>query len=94
MTAVCDHGGCAVACGAISCPLDCPSGFAVDATGCLVCACAAPEDDDGEAPAACSVDADCVAGLRRRIAEGVDPRGDAFAMRERTLVEEPVPAGA
>jgi putative nucleotidyltransferase with HDIG domain len=39
------------------------------------------------------LDADCVAALRRRIAEGVDPRGDAFATRQAAPAEM-APAGA
>lgn len=52
--AACEAGQCVLACVPMECPLDCPSGFAVDATGCLTCACA-PGDLGG-----CVEDTDCV----------------------------------
>src|SRR6185503_5583271 len=38
--AVCRDGGCEVACKPIECALSCADGFAIDATGCVACACA------------------------------------------------------
>ena len=53
--ALCGDGTCALACPTIDCTVPCDDGFAVDAEGCLVCACApappAPE---------CMFDTDCV----------------------------------
>ncbi|MDX2090129.1 MAG: hypothetical protein SFX73_19885 [Kofleriaceae bacterium] len=52
--AACDGGQCVLACAPMSCPVACADGFMMDATGCLSCACAAPEDGG------CLVDSDCV----------------------------------
>jgi hypothetical protein len=55
--AACVDGACTTACTSVSCDLSCEGGFATDAAGCLVCACAAGADP----VASCSADADCVA---------------------------------
>lgn len=52
--AACDQGDCVLACVELACPVSCPSGYAIDPTGCLSCTCAAPE------PGGCAADADCV----------------------------------
>ncbi len=55
ITAACVDGACTIACQPVRCDLSCPQGFASDAAGCLVCACAmSPEPQN-----ACAVDADC-----------------------------------
>ena len=51
--AACDAGACTLECVALTCAMSCAGGYAIDATGCLECACA----DVGQP--ACSVDADC-----------------------------------
>lgn len=53
--AACAAGACVVACEPLACPASCEAGFAVDATGCLTCACAGAADLGG-----CTTDADCV----------------------------------
>lgn len=53
--AACEEGRCVLACAPMECSLACPSGFAVDVTGCLSCACA-PAD-----VAECAEDTECVA---------------------------------
>jgi len=50
----CDQGACVLACQPVSCDLSCATGFAVDAAGCQVCACAAAPPG-----ATCAVDTDC-----------------------------------
>lgn len=52
--AACDQGECVLACVELACPTDCPTGYQIDPTGCLSCACAAPD------PGGCALDADCV----------------------------------
>lgn len=52
--AACDEGQCVLACVAMACPAACPTGYALDPTGCLSCACAAPQ------LSGCVVDTDCV----------------------------------
>jgi hypothetical protein len=52
--AVCADGGCALVCAEVTCGLTCETGFAVDAAGCLTCACAP------RAPPACTTASDCV----------------------------------
>jgi hypothetical protein len=51
----CDHGTCVLACAPVACDLSCAGGFAVDAAGCQMCACA----EAGNAPPECNVDGDC-----------------------------------
>jgi hypothetical protein len=53
--AACDTGRCVLACTSMVCPASCPQGYALDADGCLTCACA-------PLPAApqCGSDPDCV----------------------------------
>lgn len=53
--AACSGGSCMLACVATACDLSCPDGFALDASGCLGCACAAPPP----APS-CTSDTECV----------------------------------
>ncbi len=55
LVARCDDGTCRAACAPTVCDQVCPSGFVVDPSGCLACACAA-----APAEAACMVDGDCV----------------------------------
>src|SRR5258708_29774214 len=51
--ATCELGACTIACVALACPAQsCASGFAVDATGCLSCACDAGATE-------CAIDSDC-----------------------------------
>jgi hypothetical protein len=51
--ATCELGACTIACVALACPAQsCASGFAVDATGCLSCACDAGATE-------CTIDSDC-----------------------------------
>jgi hypothetical protein len=52
--AACADGGCALVCTEITCDATCETGFAVDAAGCLTCACAP------RSPAACAEASDCV----------------------------------
>lgn len=49
-------GACELVCKPLACDLACDQGFALDANGCLSCACAPPVS----APDACTVDGDCV----------------------------------
>jgi hypothetical protein len=51
--AKCDQGQCVLACVAMVCDATCAAGYVIDPTGCLSCACAAPE------PGGCVVDGDC-----------------------------------
>lgn len=51
----CDDGACVLACATVVCETTCPGGFAVDAAGCLACACST----DPYVPE-CSSDGDCV----------------------------------
>ncbi len=53
--AACNEGSCVLTCAAMTCDLTCDSGFALDANGCLTCACA----DGGSSPPACALDTDC-----------------------------------
>lgn len=55
LEARCQDGACVATCGAAACDLSCPSGFAADAAGCLVCACA-----PATTPAECERDDQCV----------------------------------
>lgn len=57
VAAACVGGACTTACVEVACALSCEAGFATDAAGCLVCACAVASDP---APS-CLVDDDCVA---------------------------------
>lgn len=52
--AACDQGTCVLACVELACPLSCDAGFVMDPTGCLSCACAAPD------LGGCQQDGDCV----------------------------------
>lgn len=54
LVARCDDGTCMAECAPATCDLSCPTGFAIDATGCLACACAGatPEVE-------CMADTDC-----------------------------------
>jgi hypothetical protein len=54
--ASCDHGTCTLACAAIACDLSCDGGFAIDAAGCQVCACAPPPVANAMS---CLSDGDC-----------------------------------
>lgn len=77
VTADCVSGVCTVACQPVTCELSCEGGFAVDATGCQVCACAGGSD----APQ-CTLDTDCVAvaadccGCARGGADTAVPAGE------------------
>ncbi len=51
--AVCAGGTCALACAPLACATSCADGYAIDATGCLECACAVVSEP------ACTSDADC-----------------------------------
>jgi len=53
VAARCDGGSCLLACPDLICSLTCEGGFAVDAAGCQLCACAAFEAPE------CVVDTDC-----------------------------------
>jgi len=52
--AACDLGECVLACVELECTETCAAGYTIDPTGCLSCACAAPE------PGGCMRDSDCV----------------------------------
>ncbi len=56
LVARCDRGACVAECAPQACDLSCPTGFAVDATGCVTCACAGSSP-----PPQCAIDDDCVA---------------------------------
>ncbi len=54
LVARCDTGTCMAACAPVACDLVCAGGFAIDATGCLACACAGEPGADE-----CTVAVDC-----------------------------------
>lgn len=54
LVARCDQRTCVAVCAPVACDLVCAGGFAVDATGCLACACAGGQGGDE-----CRVDGDC-----------------------------------
>jgi hypothetical protein len=56
IAAACVDGACTTTCAPVACDLSCSDGFASDAAGCLVCACAGGEVP----PSTCLEDADCV----------------------------------
>jgi len=84
VAAACLDGACVAACVEIACPLTCEAGFAVDAAGCLTCACAPAADP----MASCSIDEDCVAvpadccGCARGGSDTAVPANDADAFGE------------
>lgn len=55
--AACEHDVCIVRCTPLPCDLSCAGGFAIDATGCLTCACAIDADTS---ETECSRDDECV----------------------------------
>jgi hypothetical protein len=77
----CEQGACVLACAPLACALSCAGGFAVDAAGCEVCACAAADN----APPECTVDADCAevpadcCGCAKGGAEAAIPAADVAA---------------
>jgi hypothetical protein len=56
LRAACEAGQCVLACKQVACDMSCASGFAVDASGCEMCACAVPAGPNG----GCTGDGDCV----------------------------------
>ncbi len=72
--AACDMGACVVACEAVPVTMTCADGFALDAAGCLIDACATPRTD-------CTTDTDCVrtradcCGCTRGGSDTAVPRG-------------------
>jgi hypothetical protein len=53
VAAACNFGKCELTCVKMQCPMSCPAGYAIDATGCLSCTCAQAASD-------CVADGQCV----------------------------------
>lgn len=81
LIAACLEGVCTTACAPTPCDLACPSGFVIDAAGCLSCECASGPPLETE----CAVDGDCVqvpadcCGCSRGGADTAVGAGDATA---------------